>query len=317
MRRPKPILPDPDRYDGVDKAVYNVFRSNLLRKLEVDRLAFGSYYNCMWYAFARLKDQAATAMSPWMDQYAQNRAATGADLERMINQLDLMFRDRNRAEKAMEELRRLRQGNRPFGDVLADFNQLLMEAGGYSWTDDMKRTFIDGTLNTEMRTQLFSVVKEASFERYCQQLQMIADRIEAFRAQGAARAKWRGRNTQAMSRSRVAYVPAPPANPAPNVTNSGDAMDWEPSSATLARQRRRAKWVDEAELSRRRSEGRCLRCGASDHMIKGCQYLGAIPPQGREQKQPRASRAVGPLLEDNEVGKWALESADEASESEN
>jgi hypothetical protein len=67
VRRPKPILPDLECYDGVDKAAYNVFRAHLTTKLEIDHLALSSYYNCMWYAFTRLKDQAATAMSPWMD----------------------------------------------------------------------------------------------------------------------------------------------------------------------------------------------------------------------------------------------------------
>jgi hypothetical protein len=76
-----------------------------------------------------------------------------------------------------------------------------------------------------MRTQLISVIKELSFEGYCRQLQMIADRVEAFRARGAARTKWCVRSTQTTNLNHIAYIPSPPANLVLNAANPSDTMD--------------------------------------------------------------------------------------------
>lgn len=271
----------------------------------------------MWYAFSRLKGNAAAALAPWMDQYGNNPTATQATLNSMYDQLDLIFLDQGRSEKALRELRTLRQGNRPFSELLADLNRLLMEAGGHSWSNEVKKNYLDGALSYEVEGALIGVTKEETFVDYCRQVQQVANRVEALRTRGTNRSNWRGRSTITANHSRPAYAPPAPTPLAPTVPSAADPMDWEPTAATLARQRRRAKWVDEAERSRRRTEGRCLRCGASGHMIKECQYLGAVPPQNQGARPPRASRVVGPMLEDDEVDKPTLDLADEASKPEN
>ncbi|OJD11347.1 hypothetical protein ACJ73_09559 [Blastomyces percursus] len=77
-------------------------------------------------------------------------------------------------------------------------------------------------------------------------------------------------------------------------------MDWEPTgplteSPTVNRSYRRAKWVTKQELEKRRTEGRCLRCGGSEHRIKDCPYQAAQRPLAG-----RVTHVVAPLLESDE-----------------
>jgi hypothetical protein len=162
-------------YDSTDKAVYQTFRSKLQAKLMLDQAAIGSYHGCMWYAFSRLKGNAAAALAPWMDQYGNNLTATQATLNSMYDQLDLMFLDRGRSEKALRELRNLHQGSRPFNELLADLNRLLMEAGGHSWSDEVKKNYLDGALSYEVEGALIGVTKEETFADYCRQVQQVAN----------------------------------------------------------------------------------------------------------------------------------------------
>jgi hypothetical protein len=122
VRRPKPVLPDVEIYNGTDKAAYQTFCSKLQAKLMLNQATISSYHRCMWYAFSRLKGNAAAALAPWMDQYRNNLTAMQATLNSMYNQLNLMFLDQGWSEKALQELRNLCQGSRPFNELLADLN---------------------------------------------------------------------------------------------------------------------------------------------------------------------------------------------------
>ncbi|KAG2004087.1 hypothetical protein GB937_009104 [Aspergillus fischeri] len=70
-----------------------------------------------------------------------------------------------------------------------------MEARGYSWSDEVKKNYLDGALSYEVEGALIGVRKEETFADYCRQVH------------------------------HATYVPAPLANPALAVTNPNDAMD--------------------------------------------------------------------------------------------
>ncbi|KAL4732898.1 hypothetical protein BDV11DRAFT_201129 [Aspergillus similis] len=63
----------------------------------------------------------------------------------------------------------------------------------------------------------------------------------------------------------------------------GDTINWEPTPVLARNQQQQAKW-----------DGRCLRCGATGHQVRNCQYAPATPPPSH---QP-ISRTVAPMLED-------------------
>ena len=58
----KKKLPDPERFDGEDRAKYPTFETYLLAKLDVDRLVIGNEQTQVFYAFGRLTGRAAEQM---------------------------------------------------------------------------------------------------------------------------------------------------------------------------------------------------------------------------------------------------------------
>lgn len=47
VRRPKPVLPNVEMYNGINKAAYQTFYSKLWVKLMLDQAAISSYYGCI------------------------------------------------------------------------------------------------------------------------------------------------------------------------------------------------------------------------------------------------------------------------------
>ena len=68
-KRPRPILPDPEQYDGEEMNAYPQFES----KLQVDEAALGGPYERLWYAFGRLKGKAAQCLHPWIEANGKDR----------------------------------------------------------------------------------------------------------------------------------------------------------------------------------------------------------------------------------------------------
>ena len=84
---------------------------------------------------------------------------------------------------------------------------------------------------------------------------------------------------------------------------ASETMDWEPTRAAAAtpqgdQKKRRAKWVSQEEMDKRRQEGRCFRCGASGHQRDGCEFLPQRrPTEAHLVRGPRAAPGKSMLVE--------------------
>ena len=118
------------------------------------------------------------------------------------------------------------------------------------------------------------------FDDYCRQLQGISDRMreERIRQRGDQRGSYNRQRDDV--RTFAPTVPVLPAAPRPDASNT---MDWEPTLAARGQSTpaRRAKWVNNDEIQRRRENGRCLRCGGSGHRIAQCPFAPARTPRAR------------------------------------
>ena len=72
----KKKLPDPERFDGDDRAKYPTFEIYLLAKFDVDRLVIGNEQTQVFYAFGRLTGKAAEKMRPWVTAYVDSPSFT-------------------------------------------------------------------------------------------------------------------------------------------------------------------------------------------------------------------------------------------------
>ena len=70
QKRPRPILLDPEAFDGSNRTLYLLFKTKLQAKLSVDREALGGPPERLWYAFDRLNGSAAAQILPWISIHA-------------------------------------------------------------------------------------------------------------------------------------------------------------------------------------------------------------------------------------------------------
>jgi hypothetical protein len=95
------------------------------------------------------------------------------------------------------------------------------------------------------------------------------------------------------------------------VYHAADAMDWTPSQASRVGKSqvtnpngyksdrpedrallgKRALWVSKEVLTKRREEGRCLRCGRDGCLLRRCPLKPALPPSASDGLKPRGSNA--------------------------
>jgi len=152
-------------------------------------------------------------------------------------------------QKALARLNTLRQGKRDFREFLGEFEQLLLEAGGHGWDNNVKRGFLDAAINQDMRKALISVERKTESTAYCRQLQEVAIRIEEFNRIDNARVSRRARPAIPPTRP-PAFTPQKAMSPGP------DPMDWAPAGADINAVKPRAKLVPAGEVeARRREEG--------------------------------------------------------------
>ena len=104
-------MPDPDIFDGSDRALYPEFRSKLDAKLTLDQAALGSHREMLWYAYYHLSGAAAGQILPWMKTYAKlDESITKKQIDAFFDHLDFTFLDKSLQKKALQRLNTIRQG---------------------------------------------------------------------------------------------------------------------------------------------------------------------------------------------------------------
>ncbi|KAI0991211.1 hypothetical protein K3495_g16976, partial [Podosphaera aphanis] len=199
-----------------------------------------------------------------------------------LNRLDKAFGDPEKITKAIDKLNSIQQGNRGFRDFLQDFEQSLLEAQAWDWSDEAKKGYLRSGLNRDLTDQLVSQAELHAYDDFVSQLRMTSDKMEGMKSWDKRRNRNRSFNSQ------------PPASA--DIENNGDPMDWEPTPpvniaavqrASMGRQQNaRATWVSHDEIGRRISAGLCIRCGRRGHIIKDCAMLPAINPNRQEKGKP-------------------------------
>lgn len=254
VRRPKAVLPDVTKYDGLDKALYPQFAGSLRAKLEIDGEAIGGERERVWYGFGRLKGEGASRVFPWIEHAQRTNNLTIAAL---FQQMDTAFRDPRTQEKALAKINKTKQGATSYGEFLTEFDRLLLEADGWGWPNNVKKGYLKAAISTSLLTAMVGTREAATYEEYCSQLRMTSDQLDEVKEKksGFGR-KWNNRMD----------APTRASSPA------RDTMDWEPTtsaSATRARSKE-PRWASNDEIDRRRQEGLCLRCGNEGHRVRQC-----------------------------------------------
>jgi hypothetical protein len=166
-KRPRPKLDDPPKFSGKDLSLFPQFFGQLQAKIKIDHESIGTGGELVWYAFQRLEDEAASRIYPWVSTYKNTDRFT---IENYYRQLEIAFEDTALKDKALNRLNTLRQGNRPFGELLVELDRLLLEAGGHIWADDVKKEYLRAAINQTLRNRLVAIEEKPTYEAYCLQM---------------------------------------------------------------------------------------------------------------------------------------------------
>ncbi|KAH0841257.1 hypothetical protein FOPE_06510 [Fonsecaea pedrosoi] len=184
------------------------------------------------------------------------------------------YEDHEAAERASRKLSFMRQGTKTFSTFLAEFDRTILDAGGLSWDDQVKKTFLANCLSYELQNAIVATPIPRSYKEYCTLLHTVSTNLENLQRK-------KGRDKPRTTRSSSAPIEVAPAE---------DLMEWEPSDATTAAvvRTQRAQWVSKEILDKRKEAGRCLRCGSGEHFVRQCSLLPAM--------RPRAGRTVATAI---------------------
>ena len=258
--RRKDKLPELSEFNGT-RAVFRPWLTQARAKLAVDR-ADESEVVRFWYLHSRLRGDALSQLSSWVDSVQSTPQMT---IEGLIGQLKAAYDDNESAERASKKLSTLRQGTKAFSAFLTEFDRTLLDTGGLDWADQAKKTFLANSISYELQNAIVAMSVPASYREYCALLHGVSTNLEALHR----------RKTRA----------ATPVYETRTTSSVEDTMDWEPqpsAQAAAVRPFQRAAWVSQATLNQRREKRQCLRCGRQGHFVQKCDLRPAQRPQEQE-----------------------------------
>jgi hypothetical protein len=260
-------------YDGRKRSDFLPWLTQVKAKLIVD-MNTDPDLTQFWYIHGRLEGRAAQQVQPWISTLLLNNTLQSQTnlVGQIIDRLKTAYDNPEARADASNKLHSLRQGTKLFSTFHAEFDRTLLEAGGLDWSDDVKKTFLSNGISFALANALVATPVPASYDDYVALLTTTSQNIERakLRQHGASTRGYQHQQTRAPK---------------------GDSMDWEPTAATrLAAtqkqdlrtdQRPQAKWVSAKEISRRRQNRLCFRCGKGGHMIQECLCSPAVKPDHR------------------------------------
>ena len=252
---------DIDKFDGTGD--YLAWRLHMEAVYNLDQEYFGSEKAAVHYLFAQLTGDATPKMLPWM------QATPDPTVDGFMAKMDSTYRDPHYAAKQYQLLVACKQGHRPFRDFYSEWSRYLAQAGAEVNSEQAQMRILKEALNPELRRLVrASLYNIQTLAEMVNRIREAADDEEPLGLYGGSTRGWnrtpRTGGVQPQQQQQMA-----------------DVMDWEPTSRAARSHPlagKRAKWVSRDEISRRRQNGLCFRCGGTGHRVPECPLAPAQNP---------------------------------------
>lgn len=149
-RRPKPCLPDPDKFSGAP-FTWDTWLPSIQAKLRIDGAAIGGPEAQFFYLYGRLEGKVQSLVTP---QLTVAEATQEYDPAALLTQLARIYDDPNKTRDAEDKLQAIKQGEDPLPTYLAKFERLLYKAQANTWPDNTKIALLRRGLNRTTRARL-------------------------------------------------------------------------------------------------------------------------------------------------------------------
>jgi hypothetical protein len=295
--KPRPSLPHPPTFSG-SKSQWRGWKLEMEGKIEEDALAIGSLRAQLRYIFMRLEGAAKTNVTTFYEMQLRQESP---DPSRLLERLDILYGERNRKQKAIQNLHSIRQReDETFIYFYPRFEKEIANADAERWDDDAKISYLRNALSSKMRDNLVgcSGSETNTYNGFAQKCVDVSNDMELY---GQWKKKRGAGNSYTAEHTRVLTpMTSPNVNAAAHI-NHEDMMEWEPTTtqvnafglrgkgntngypSTRPEDRellgKRAKWVNQEEIDARRQDRRCLRCGRNNCRIATCPLAAAVRPK--------------------------------------
>lgn len=292
--KPRHSLPHPPMFGG-NKSQWRGWKLEMEGKIEEDAQAIGDLKAQLRYVYSRLEGSAKTSITTYFEIATKQNPPNPQGL---LGRLDLLYGERNREQKAIQNLHSIRQKeDETFISFYPRFEKEIANANAEGWVGNVKISYLRNAINDKMRDKLIGLLgsNTLAYEEFVQKCVDVSNDIELY-----------GQRTKRSGVTKNVQVPATTTTTSSNATtqlNREDMMEWEPTQPTQTQMNavrsyngningypskrpedkallgKRARWVEQEEIDARRRERRCLRCGRSQCRIATCPLAAAIRPK--------------------------------------
>jgi hypothetical protein len=261
--RPKPILPDPEKFTG-QAYKFDTWLPSIKAKLRVDHAALGDSIAQFYYVYLNLE---STVQAMVLPQLAQAEDLGVWDYNTILDQLSRVYDNPNKVQEAEDRLLAIKQGpDEPVATYIAKFERVLYEAKGQDWPDVNKISTFRKGLNSTIRSRL---AQQLNLPRAYSQFLRVVQQLSSHSFSSSSR--------------------EPPTNRT-NHHNQQDTMDLttiQLNALERGPSPPRARSLSPAQRERFRLEGRCVRCGSYDHWVDDCSLRPHSPKPIKRQMAKR------------------------------
>ena len=258
VSRPRARFTEDNEYDHSNSILYSQFREKLLIKLTIDRETLRSKFDRLWIVFAQLKKKAVATMLSWMNTYFETANFIE---EKFFVAMNEYFANSVRQQKTLTKLNVIRQGKMFVNELMNEIDRLLMEAEEHDWIDNVKKFFLRTSLNLIMKNRMIQVFEKVFYVDYKRQLKKVADKHEKYVRQKNYRLN-NHRNDAHHSQTTSVWNES---------SLMSDSMKIDVTALVS-----RAKWIDQTEFEKRKTDDRCFRCDFNRHQKSRCSYRSTI-----------------------------------------
>ena len=281
-------LGDLKDFDGTKKH-YRAWKLAAQSKLAYDGHLIGDDKAQLAYLFMHMDPDAQIKVQAYYEVVQIKDAYTP---QQFIEYLDSIHLDPNEADRALQQLDNLRQGDhQSFASFFPSFETIMAEANLSTESDRVKISYLDRALNEEIRRGMLGKVR-GSYLQYAAQLQMVGSQLDAIN----------------MMKHRTGGQGKGESNAGQSSTiRNKDNIKGKGQGRNTLDTRTRAEWVSKEEHARRLNNGLCIRCAQTGHASYKCHLAPAQRPNHHavEAKKADSIHTAGKVeeLDDSDQGK--------------
>ena len=172
----KPKLPTPEAFNN-ERLDYPIWKRKVRNKLREDGPIIGLTPSSQTsYILALLSEEAARYCEPFV------RRTEHLSPEALFNHLDNRYEDPMARARALEKLRRIRQGARTFIEFLAEYESLASEAGTDDWNKESRKDHLLARISYELQQFAVTVLSIQKLDLYKDLIKLLHSLDTRFRA---------------------------------------------------------------------------------------------------------------------------------------